>query len=207
MPRHHRLSRREFLKIVGTTASAAALGGCMPIPKVTPAATPKPTPEEVEPIVPEMVLVEAGSFQMGSTDGDADEQPVHTVHITRPFYIAKYAVTFEEYDRFCDDTIGIVKPDDGGRGRGNLPVINVTWYDAVAYCNWLSEKEGLTPCYSGKGRLNVTFQPTAIGCPPRLSGSMLLMEGRTARGTSTLAATTRTTWRGMPTIRVTRSIP
>jgi formylglycine-generating enzyme required for sulfatase activity len=109
--------------------------------------------EEIEPIVPEMALVEAGSFQMGSTDGDADEQPVHTVHITRPFYMAKYAMTFEEYDRFCDDTIGRSRPDDGGRGRGNLPVINVTWYDAVAYCNWLSEKEGLTPCYSGKGKL------------------------------------------------------
>jgi formylglycine-generating enzyme required for sulfatase activity len=112
-----------------------------------------PTPEEIEPIVPEMVLVEAGSFQMGSTKGASDEQPVHTVHITRPFYIAKYVVTFEEYDRFCDATIGIKKPDDNGRERGNLPVINVTWYDAVAYCNWLSEKEGLTTCYSGKGKL------------------------------------------------------
>jgi sulfatase modifying factor 1 len=149
-----KVSRREFLKMVGTTASAAALGACTPTPtKVATTATAVPTPEEIDPIVPEMVLVEAGSFQMGSTDGGADEQPVHTVHITRSFYIAKYAVTFEEYDRFCDDTIGKSRPDDGGWGRGNLPVINVTWYDAVAYCNWLSEKEGLTPCYSGKGRL------------------------------------------------------
>jgi sulfatase modifying factor 1 len=154
MSRRSRLSRREFLKMVGATASAAALGACTPTStEVAPTATPVPTQKEIEPILPEMVLVEAGSFQMGSTDGNADEQPVHTTHITRPFYIAKYAVTFEEYDRFCDDTIGIKKPDDGGRGRGNLPVINVTWYDAVAYCNWLSEKEGLTPCYSGKGRL------------------------------------------------------
>jgi sulfatase modifying factor 1 len=154
MSRRSRLSRREFLKMVGTTASAAALGACVPIPtKVAPTATPAPTQEEIEPIMPEMVLVEAGSFQMGSTDGNADEQPVHTVHITRPFYMAKCAVTFEEYDRFCDDTIGRSRPDDGGRGRGNLPVINVTWYDAVAYCNWLSEKEGLNSCYSGKGRL------------------------------------------------------
>ncbi|MFB0536326.1 MAG: formylglycine-generating enzyme family protein, partial [Anaerolineae bacterium] len=74
------------------------------------------------------------------------------VHITRPFYMAKHAVTLEEYDRFCDDTIGIRRPKDKW-GRGNRPVMSVTWYDAVAYCNWLSEKEGLSPCYSGKGKL------------------------------------------------------
>jgi formylglycine-generating enzyme required for sulfatase activity len=125
----------------------------MPTPtKVAPTATPEATPEEVEPIVPEMVLVEAGSFQMGSTNGQPDEQPVHTVHITRPFYIAKYAVTFEEYDRFCDDTIGIRTPRDSW-GRATRPVSGVNWYDAVKYCNWLSEKEGLTPCYNVKGKL------------------------------------------------------
>jgi formylglycine-generating enzyme required for sulfatase activity len=126
----------------------------MPTPtKVATTATAEPTPKEIEPIMPEMVLVEAGSFEMGSTDGDADEQPVHTVHITRSFYIAKHAVTFEEYDRFCDDTVGKSRLADRGWGRGNLPVISVTWYDTAAYCNWLSEQEGLTPCYSGKGKL------------------------------------------------------
>ena len=153
MSKRGKLSRREFLKMVGATASAAALGACTPTPtKIATTATPESVPKEIEPIVPEMVLVEAGSFQMGSTDGLADEQPVHTVHITRPFYIAKHAVTLEEYDRFCDDTIGIRRPKDKW-GRGNRPVMSVTWYDAVAYCNWLSEKEGLSPCYSGKGKL------------------------------------------------------
>lgn len=100
---------------------------------------------------PEMVLVEAGSLKMGSASGRADEQPVHTVRITRPFYIARYELTFDEYDRFCEDT-NRRKADDEGRGRGMLPVIQVTWYDAAAYCNWLSEVEGLTPCYSGRGK-------------------------------------------------------
>jgi sulfatase modifying factor 1 len=154
MSKHRKLSRREFLKMVGIATSVATTGGCTPtLTKVAPMATPVPTLEEIEPIVPDMVLVEAGSFQMGSIDGLSDEQPVHTVHITRPFYIGKYEVTFEEYDRFCDDTMGINEPDDRGWGRGNLPVIGVDWYDAVAYCNWLSEKEGLTLCYSGKGKL------------------------------------------------------
>jgi sulfatase modifying factor 1 len=154
MSKPRKLSRREFLKMVGATASTTALGACVPIPtKVAPTATPVPTPEEIEPIVPEMVLVEAGSFQMGSTSGRPNEQPVHSVHITRPFYVAKYAMTFEEYDLFCDDTIGIPRPKDRGWGRRGHPLSGVNWYDAVKYCNWLSEKEGLTPCYEVKGKL------------------------------------------------------
>ena len=153
MSKRRKLSRREFLRMVGATASAATLGACTPTPtRIATIATAGPTSDKVEPIVPEMVLVEAGSFQMGSTNGGSDEQPVHTVHINRPFYIAKYAVTFEEYDRFCDDTIGIHRPQDSW-GRGTRPVSGVNWYDAVKYCNWLSEKEGLTLCYSGKGKV------------------------------------------------------
>jgi len=98
-----------------------------------------------------MVLVEAGAFEMGSSAGRPEEQPVHKVSITRPFYIAQYAVTFDDYDRFCEDTHRQLVEDRGERGM--LPVINVTWFGAVAYCNWLSQREGLTPCYSGNGKL------------------------------------------------------
>ncbi len=118
-------------------------------PKSSPTATSKPT---LQVSAPEMVLVEAGSFEMGSASGRADERPVHTVRLTRSFYMARYAVTFEEYDHFCEDTNGS-KPDDRGRGRGTLPVINVDWYATTKYCNWLSEQQGLTPCYSGPGRV------------------------------------------------------
>jgi formylglycine-generating enzyme required for sulfatase activity len=97
-----------------------------------------------------MVLVEVGSFEMGSADGYPDTRPVHTVRLTRGFYIARYAVTFDEYDRFCADTGRTPPPDRAGRGM--MPVIEVTWYDAAAYCNWLSEKAGLTPCYRGSGK-------------------------------------------------------
>jgi formylglycine-generating enzyme required for sulfatase activity len=103
--------------------------------------------------VPEVVLVEAGDFEMGSSDGYADQQPVHTVTITKPFHIGKYEVTFEEYDIFCENTQKCSKPDDRGEGRGKRPVVGVDWYDAIAYCNWLSEEEALAPCYSGKGKL------------------------------------------------------
>lgn len=107
-------------------------------------------------IVPpaDMVLVKAGSFQMGCAEGEAGEYPVHKVTITKDFWMGKYEVTFDEYDAFCT-AAGKEKPEDNGWGRGKRPVIMVTWNDAVDYCNWRSIKEGYDPCYSGK-RYDVT---------------------------------------------------
>jgi formylglycine-generating enzyme len=70
-------------------------------------------------------------------------------------------VTFEEYDAFCEAT-GREKPNDEGWGRGDRPVINVSWYDAVAYCNWLSEQDGFTEVYTIKGK-TVTVDWNADG--------------------------------------------
>ncbi len=56
------------------------------------------------------------------------------------FEIGKYQVTFGEYDLFCEDTKKELIDDNKWRGR--QPVINVNWHDAVAYCEWLSQKSG-----------------------------------------------------------------
>jgi|GEM_PF-1143988 len=100
------------------------------------------------------VLVEGGTFTMGDTWGDGydKEKPVHQVTLTYNFYIGKYEVTFDEYDAFCEAT-GRSKPGDRSLGRGQRPVINVSWWDAIAYCNWLSEKEGLPKAYDDYGNL------------------------------------------------------
>ncbi len=90
--------------------------------------------------IPEMVFIKGGTFQMGSNDGKRNEKPVHSVTISN-FYMSKYEVTFAEYDVFCEAT-GLEKPHDEGWGRGNHPVINVSWNDAVAYCKWLSKETG-----------------------------------------------------------------
>jgi len=105
-------------------------------------------------IVPPMVLVEKGSFTMGDTwgEGFSDEKPTHKVTFTYDFYIGKYEVTFDEYDAFCNAT-GRSKAEDEGWGRGTRPVINVSWWDAFAYCNWLSEKEKLPKAYDNNGNL------------------------------------------------------
>ncbi len=89
-----------------------------------------------------MRAIQGGTFQMGSNDGDSDENPIHTVTVGS-FAMMKYEVTFAEYDAFCDAT-GRSKPDDEGWGRGNRPVINVSWNDAVAYAEWLSQQTGQT---------------------------------------------------------------
>jgi len=75
--------------------------------------------------------------------GQANEKPVHTVRIARPFYLGHYAVTFDDYDRFAHAK-GMKPPGDKGWRRGSRPVINVSWTDAVAYCQWLSEQTGQT---------------------------------------------------------------
>jgi len=92
------------------------------------------------PECPEMVNIPAGSFMMGSANGDNDEKPVHEVKIS-VFAMSKYEVTFEEYDVFAK-AVGRDLPNDQGWGRGKRPVINVTWHDAVAYTEWLSQKTG-----------------------------------------------------------------
>ncbi len=84
--------------------------------------------------VPKMVTVPAGSFRMGSSPKE-----MRKVAFKRPFEIGQYEVTFEEYDTFAIAE-GHKLPEDGGWGRGNLPVINVSWHDAVAYTDWLSSK-------------------------------------------------------------------
>ena len=88
---------------------------------------------------PELVAVPAGRFTMGSTTGTPAEQPTRSVTVVQPFALGRYPVTFAEYDRFAAAT-GRRLPDDAGWGRGDRPVVNVSWDDAVAYTRWLSQE-------------------------------------------------------------------
>ena len=116
--------------------------------------------------IPEsMVFVQGGTFQMGSNHGDSNEKPIHTVTVS-DFYIGKYEVTQKEWK----EIMSINLSDIGEREltqeeleliffrnqphfKGdNLPVENVSWYDAVEFCNKKSRNEGLTPCYTESGK-------------------------------------------------------
>lgn len=96
----------------------------------------------IEQLLSDMVVLPEGNFRMGDvTDaGESDEQPVRTVHV-RPFAIARYEVTFEQFDVFARATNSPAPEDRWGRGR--RPVIDVTWHDAEEFVEWLSEVTGL----------------------------------------------------------------
>ncbi|MBV8794269.1 MAG: SUMF1/EgtB/PvdO family nonheme iron enzyme [Hyphomicrobiales bacterium] len=95
---------------------------------------------------PEMVVVPPGRFLMGSPEGEGDkfgcEQPQHEVTIARPFAVAKFALTFDEWDACTAHGGCRTDVSDEGWGRGRRPAINVSWEDARAYVNWLSSITG-----------------------------------------------------------------
>ena len=88
----------------------------------------------------EFVRIEPGAFMMGSNDGDYDEEPVHSVTISQPFYMGKYEVTNTQYEQF-DPSHGFL--DHYGFSHGSSEaVIMVSWEDANNFCHWLSVLEG-----------------------------------------------------------------
>ncbi|MGA8157304.1 MAG: formylglycine-generating enzyme family protein, partial [Rhodoplanes sp.] len=99
------------------------------------------------PECPEMVVVPAGSFIMGSAESEEGrtrfEGPQHRVMFSRPFAVGKFPVTFDEWDAcVADGGCDHYKPSDSNWGRGKRPVINVSWNDAQAYISWLKRKTG-----------------------------------------------------------------
>jgi formylglycine-generating enzyme required for sulfatase activity len=87
----------------------------------------------------EMILIPEGKFMMGSPSGEGDdnEHPQHQVYLSA-YYIDKYPVTCDLYDKFCEAT-GRTTPKDN-KGRGNRPVTDVTWDDANDYARWAGKR-------------------------------------------------------------------
>ena len=102
----------------------------------------------------DFVFVESGVFNMGSSSGDSREKPVHSVTVGS-FYICDHEVTQAEYKAVMEKNPSYYSGD-------NRPVEMVSWYDAVIYCNKLSEIKGLTPCYTINND-NVSCDFTANG--------------------------------------------
>ncbi len=134
----------------------------------------------------QMVLVPGGIFQMGDQfgDGSSDEQPLHSVTLNS-FYLGKAEVTKADFAQFVQEsgyrttadkegTAFGLKNGEWGNHKGlswkgmgfpqsdNHPVIGISWYDAIEYCNWLSEKQGLQKVFTISGD-KVTCNWTAKG--------------------------------------------
>ena len=96
---------------------------------------------------PEMVVVPAGAFYMGSNASEEgryhNEGPVHQVTISEPFAVGKYEVTFSEWDAcVAAGGCGGYRPDDQGWGRGNRPVINCKLGRCAGVCWLVVERDG-----------------------------------------------------------------
>jgi formylglycine-generating enzyme required for sulfatase activity len=133
------------------SASRPAVPRVVPVPAAQPVASLDLLTIE-SPIRVEFVLVPAGEFLMGSDprvdkDASAAEQPQHRLYLPE-FYIGKYPVTNEQYAAFVKATHGAV-PRHWENGqipadKKGHPVVNVTWQDAFAFCQWVSQASGKT---------------------------------------------------------------
>ena len=99
------------------------------------------------PDCPEMVVVPAGSFLMGSTPsrdplGNNSEVPAHRVTIREPFAVGVYEVTFAQWDACYADGGCSHQYYDYDWGRGDRPAVDVSWWAAQEYVRWLSKRTG-----------------------------------------------------------------
>ena len=102
-------------------------------------------------------LIPAGEFMMGSPDNDKDagieEKPQHRVRISKSFYLGVYEVTQAQYKAVMGNNPSYFSPNGDGKDKvagqstDQYPVEGVSWFDAVSFCNKLSDKEGRRPFY------------------------------------------------------------
>lgn len=105
----------------------------------------------------DMIAINGGTFAMGSPESEMQretDEVQHNVTVSN-FYIGRYEVTQKQYEEVMGENPSNFKGD-------NLPVENVSWYDAIEFCNKLSQNEGLTPVYTIDGD-NVSWDRSANG--------------------------------------------
>ena len=125
---HHRFPSGLFTGVLLLTLLAAVIGP----------ANSQSTPEKtvVNSIGMKFVFIPAGTFQMGSTTGEKDEQPVHQVTISKPFYMGETEVTQAQWKAVMGTNPSLFQ------GNPKQPVEQVWWDDVQAFIRTLNEKEG-----------------------------------------------------------------
>jgi formylglycine-generating enzyme required for sulfatase activity len=125
---HHRVSSGFYTGVFFLTLLAVSIGP----------ANSQPTPAKtvVNSLGMKFLLISAGTFQMGSTTGDKDEQPVHQVTISKPFYMGETEVTQAQWQALMGTNPSLFQGDP------KRPVEQVWWDDVQAFIRKLNEKEG-----------------------------------------------------------------
>jgi formylglycine-generating enzyme required for sulfatase activity len=112
-----------------------------------------------------LVLVSGGRFTMGSPrrePGRRSNETERQVELRRPFYISRFQVTNREFREFrAQHLSGIFKDESLDLER--QPVVRVSWQDAAAFCNWLSERDKLPPAYVRRGDRFELVEPVTTG--------------------------------------------
>ena len=145
-----------------------------------------------------LALIPAGTFTMGSPAGEADrhpnESPTHMVRISQPFYMGVYEVTQGEYESVMGTNPSFFSKSGGGSGKvsgqntSRFPVEQVSWNDAVEFCEKLSAKDGVTYRLPTEAeweyacRANTT---TAFHFGSVLNGDKANVDGESPYGTTT----------------------
>lgn len=105
-----------------------------------------------------LVKIDGGTFMMGSKDdtkiAENDEQKQHEVKVNS-FELNQLEVTVWEWKQYCKKTNTKLPKTPSWGWKDNYPITNVTWYDVIKYCNWLSKQDGLKPTYKFAGPLVV----------------------------------------------------
>jgi len=121
-----------------------------------------------------MVIVTGGTFRMGSNE-NSDEQPVHSVMVDS-FWIRMNEVTQKEWQSVMGTNPSVFKGED-------LPVENVSWYDAVKFCNKLSEQDGYAPVYTINGtQVTCDFTKNGYRLPTEAEWEYAARGGDQSRG-------------------------
>jgi len=165
------LPQKVEARLLEAVASAAAVapsgddGGAASEEAGAPVAIVALEPALRSPAGQELKLAPAGSYTMGSPRREAGRranESQRAVTLQRRFYVAAREVTNAEYRQFRPQhRSGYILQTSLDLDR--QPVVNVSWQDAAAYCNWLSEKEGLPPAYRESGGRLVAVVPATRG--------------------------------------------
>ncbi len=174
-----------------------------PTPTTAPVPTPSPTPTNINLPIPDLIFVQGGSFNMGSDDSER-EKPIHQVQLN-DFQIGKYPITVEQYLAFVNATNSNhpewmeegstynVKTgtDDHYKKIGealtnpSCPIVGISWYNAIAYCNWLSQQQSLEAVYKIDGKkISIKKNANGFRLPSEAEWEYAARGGRESKGYS-----------------------